>query len=154
MVDAALKLQTIDNLRAQILITTVHLICTLHHFTLIPPNSYTHKFIHPNSTQFLSLLSHYNYTVAYLLKARTVEAEKQPLLGNARRNNRGGVMICDAYSHYYGVISQARTWCHTPTEEVFPAAFSVDPLWGYMTRPTKYTSESECSAVEDAVVRC
>jgi hypothetical protein len=32
-------------------------------------------------------------TVAYLLKARTVEPEKQPLLGNVRRNNRGIVMI-------------------------------------------------------------
>jgi hypothetical protein len=27
--------------------------------------------------------------VAYLIRARTVEPEKQPLLGNAARNNRG-----------------------------------------------------------------
>jgi hypothetical protein len=36
--------------------------------------------------------------VAYLLKARTVEAGKQPLLGMPVRNSRGGVMIRDAYS--------------------------------------------------------
>jgi hypothetical protein len=33
--------------------------------------------------------------VVYLLKARTMEAEKQPLLGNARSNNRGIFTICD-----------------------------------------------------------
>jgi hypothetical protein len=75
-----------DNLRAQILITIVHLICTLHHFTLLPPNSHPHKFIHPTSIQYLS--SHYNYTVVYLLKARTVEPEKQPLLGNAHKQQQ------------------------------------------------------------------
>jgi hypothetical protein len=33
--------------------------------------------------------------VAYLLKARTVEPQKQPLLGNAASNNRGTVAIRD-----------------------------------------------------------
>jgi hypothetical protein len=41
------------------------------------------------------------HTVAYLLKVNTVEAEKQPLLGNARTQNRGGVTIRDAYSRCY-----------------------------------------------------
>jgi hypothetical protein len=31
----------------------------------------------------------FDNTVAYLLEARTVESEKQPLLGNSRRNNIG-----------------------------------------------------------------
>jgi hypothetical protein len=33
--------------------------------------------------------------MAYLLKARTVEPEKQPLLGMLARNIRGGVTIRD-----------------------------------------------------------
>jgi hypothetical protein len=42
---------------------------------------------------------------------------------------------------------------HATIEEVMQV-FSVDPLQGYMTRPTEFSSESECSAVEGAVVEC
>jgi hypothetical protein len=44
---------------------------------------------------FLVLKSLRLHIVAYLLKARTVEAVKQLLLGNAARNNRGSVKISD-----------------------------------------------------------
>jgi hypothetical protein len=44
--------------------------------------------------------------VAYLLKARTVEAEKQPLLGN-------------------GPYTRSRGKRHATTEEVLQATFSV-----------------------------
>jgi hypothetical protein len=39
----------------------------------------THSLAHPEIAVFICY-----YIVTYLLKARTVEAEKQPLLGNAR----------------------------------------------------------------------
>jgi hypothetical protein len=46
------------------------------------------------------------HTVAYLLKAKTVEPEKQPLLGNAptqqQRNYKD--TRCKAYSRCYGAI--------------------------------------------------
>jgi hypothetical protein len=41
--------------------------------------------------------------VAHLLKARYVEPEKQPLLGNAARNNRGMVTISDVTRTTVGI---------------------------------------------------
>jgi hypothetical protein len=42
----------------------------------------------------------------------------------------------------------------TTTVEALQAAFSLSPLRGYMTRPTEFCSESECSAVDgSAIVR-
>jgi hypothetical protein len=49
------------------------------------------------------------YIVAYLLKARIVEAKKQPLLANGPRN------------------ASRALWRHAPIEEVLQAAFSVGP---------------------------
>jgi hypothetical protein len=45
-------------------------------------------------------------------------------------------------------------WRHTTVEEVMQAMFSVDPLRGYMTRPTVFCSTSECSALEGSAVEC
>jgi hypothetical protein len=49
-------------------------------------------------------------TVAYLVKARTVEPEKQPLLGNGRTQQYGNChdKRCHAYSRRYGAVGQAR----------------------------------------------
>jgi hypothetical protein len=45
-------------------------------------------------------------SVAYLLKARTVEVEKQPLLGNARTQQYRNCLDtrCDAYRRSYGTV--------------------------------------------------
>jgi hypothetical protein len=39
-------------------------------------------------------------------------------------------------------------WRHATMEEILQAVFSVDPVRGYITRPSKFSSVSECSAVE------
>jgi hypothetical protein len=46
------------------------------------------------------------HIVAYLLKARTMELEKQLLLGNARTQQWRNChdKRCNVYSHWYGVI--------------------------------------------------
>jgi hypothetical protein len=96
-------------------------------------------------------------TVEYSLKASSVEAEKQPLLGNARTQQyrRCYDTRCDAYSRCYGATGEARMrWRHETTEEVLQAACSVGPLRDYMTRPTEFCSASKCSAVEGSVVEC
>jgi hypothetical protein len=46
--------------------------------------------------------------VVYLLRTRTVEAEKQPLLDNARtQKKRGDVTIRDVCSRCYGTIEKS-----------------------------------------------
>jgi hypothetical protein len=46
-------------------------------------------------------LSSYIYIVAYLLKARTVETEKQPLLRNGRVTRNSGVTVGRVFSLWY-----------------------------------------------------
>jgi hypothetical protein len=45
--------------------------------------------------------NNYKYCVVFA-QSNNCGAEKQPLLGNALRNNRRGVMIRDSYSRCYG----------------------------------------------------
>jgi hypothetical protein len=93
--------------------------------------------------------------VAFLFKARNVEPEKQPLLSNARINSRGVVTVRDAYSCCY-VAPAAYACAVTSRSNRRGVASGVlcGPLRGYMTRPTEFSSGSECSVVEGAVVEC
>jgi hypothetical protein len=93
--------------------------------------------------------------MAYLLKARTVEAEKQPLLGNAGTTNRA-VTIRDAYSRFY--IALAAYACAVTSRNNSRGVASgvlcgSDPRLHDSIDRVQFR-ESECSAVEDAVMEC
>jgi hypothetical protein len=94
-----------------------------------------------------------NYIVAYLLKAKTVEAEKQPLLGYGPYTRSRGTrhVRCDVTQQYMRCCKRCSLWIraaliamqlcgkhifgavsqHTTIED---AVFSVGPPRGYITR--------------------
>jgi hypothetical protein len=55
------------------------------------------------------------YIVAYLLKARTVEAEKQPLLGNGPYTRSRGTrhVCCDVTQQYKRCCKRRSLWVRT-----------------------------------------
>jgi hypothetical protein len=94
----------------------------------------------------------------FILKQHTTETEvyintvfkAKRYLATPVRVSRGCIEIHDASSRCYGVTGEVRTrWRQATIEEMLQTALSVGPL-----RPTKFGSDSECSAVEGVVVTC
>jgi hypothetical protein len=63
--------------------------------------------------------------VAYLLKARSVEPKKQPLLGNAARNNRGIATIRDVTRTAVGIELSTHVSTETNSLKNREAVFCV-----------------------------